>query len=195
METEKKPGRPGLTKDDVLNAITRLRERNIQPTVENIHLEIGQGSYTTINRFLRQIKQVAEGSWAQQTMVEEIPDEIKTHLWDMKKVFLNKAQKIINEMDAAIKEKNVSIDSYLKRIEELETKCQFHAKDLDFADSKIELLSKENLAVKDKIKLLQEKNEQLLERACKAEAQVEAKDYLIGLRPKATKENSREIGS
>lgn len=46
-------GRPGITYEDVLKAISRLKKKKVNVTGDNIRYELGAGSKTTINKHLQ----------------------------------------------------------------------------------------------------------------------------------------------
>lgn len=46
-------GRPGVTYDDVVKAISRLQKKKINVTGDNIRYELGAGSKTTITKHLQ----------------------------------------------------------------------------------------------------------------------------------------------
>lgn len=52
-------GRPGVTFDDVRNAAERLRQQGRKVGPVNVRLELGRGSYETIQRHLRQLSLAA----------------------------------------------------------------------------------------------------------------------------------------
>ncbi len=52
----KQRGRPGVSIDDVLQAIDALQKQGRHPGPVNVRLELGRGSYSTITRYLRVIK-------------------------------------------------------------------------------------------------------------------------------------------
>ena len=56
----RKPGRPGITREDVARAVSALRTQGRRIGQTNIWLELGQrGSRTTITRFMRELGLIA----------------------------------------------------------------------------------------------------------------------------------------
>lgn len=51
-------GRPGVSKTDVVQAYVALLKQKRQPTLVNVRLEIGRGSYSTIGAHLRSLQLV-----------------------------------------------------------------------------------------------------------------------------------------
>lgn len=51
-------GRPGVSKADVVQAYVALLKQKRQPTLVNVRLEIGRGSYSTIGAHLRSLQLV-----------------------------------------------------------------------------------------------------------------------------------------
>lgn len=50
---QRRAGRPGVTLDDVRAACVRLEHEGRLVSAVNVRLELGRGSYTTIQRHLR----------------------------------------------------------------------------------------------------------------------------------------------
>jgi len=64
MKDMKKPqgGRPGVTLDDVRAACACLEKQGRVVTAVNVRLELGRGSFTTLQRHLRTLGNVSPGS-------------------------------------------------------------------------------------------------------------------------------------
>ncbi len=48
--------RPGITYDDVVDAVQHLQKKGIYPSIDNVRNYLGTGSKTTINRHLQRWK-------------------------------------------------------------------------------------------------------------------------------------------
>ncbi|MFN3736777.1 DNA-binding protein [Hydrogenophaga sp.] len=59
---QRRAGRPGVTLDDVRAACIRLEDEGRFVGAVNVRLELGRGSYTTIQRHLRVLGYVGEVS-------------------------------------------------------------------------------------------------------------------------------------
>jgi hypothetical protein len=64
MKDLKKPqgGRPGVTLDDVRAACARLEKQGRVLSAVNVRLELGRGSFTTLQQHLRTLGNVTPGS-------------------------------------------------------------------------------------------------------------------------------------
>lgn len=53
MSKNSRVGRPGITVEEVADACDSLRRQGRKVGPQNVRLELGRGSFTTITRFLR----------------------------------------------------------------------------------------------------------------------------------------------
>ncbi|WP_368935073.1 DNA-binding protein [Alcaligenes faecalis] len=56
IKAVKQRGRPGISIDDVRQAVDALQKQGRHPGPVNVRLELGHGSYSTITRYLRAIE-------------------------------------------------------------------------------------------------------------------------------------------
>lgn len=98
--TNPKPGRIGITYDQVDDAISKLIESNINPTIQNIRTHLGTGSPNTIHRHL--------STWREK---QPVPEYRKTELPEnLKRLIV-----LVVERQA-----EMLVIDYKERIEELE---------------------------------------------------------------------------
>lgn len=76
--------RPGVTYQDIVNATAALKSQNKNITIENIRTYLGTGSIGTINKYLRQWRDI-QTTTGQSASKENLPEELISvikHLWE-----------------------------------------------------------------------------------------------------------------
>ncbi len=76
--------RPGVTYQDIVRAIAELKNQGKNITIENIRACLGTGSIGTINKYLRQWRDI-QASTDRLSSKENVPDELLSvlkNLWE-----------------------------------------------------------------------------------------------------------------
>lgn len=107
--------RPGVTYQEVVEAANELVGKGRNPTVEQVRLQIGSGSSTTIANHLRQWKANQEAT-SLLSIQENIPKELVAVMKGLWEQMLNQSQTKISQVEAsyqeAISELQKELDKY-----------------------------------------------------------------------------------
>ena len=116
-----------VTKGQIIKVASALVKRGINPTVLNIREQLGAGSTSTINKYLRQWKQEKLSEKPTKALLSSSPEleQLKSDLKQQQKINQQLLQELYN-----VQQENVLQQSEISKYQELEHKLQQEQKKL-----------------------------------------------------------------
>lgn len=183
-------GRIGVKKEDVFLACEELVKKSEYVTVANVRKELGTGSYATLVPLVAEWKKNREKSAIEETEIPTLPTELLdlgqkfiADIWaesaaiTQKKISAleKKYTDLLESKSAELNSKNAEIDQAIQDLQSFEQKQESLEAEVKAHETKIHQKDGEISLLKEQLKKKEAEIATLLERAIRAEKDLEAK--------------------